>query len=200
MKKLAVIICSAALATGAFAQGVINFVDLTHPVSYTPGGGAAVALPTGQVGGYWFALLTAPLGTTDPASSAWSFSGIYGTNLNAAGLLSGGNGHQITGWVPGTSRAFEVAGWDSSGGPAWNPSWLTTPASRNMLYYGVSMIAGGAAGGVDPVTGATIPPLNIFGAAPSINGGWTLQSVPEPATMALAGLGAAALLIFRRRK
>jgi len=30
--------------------------------------------------------------------------------------------------------------------------------------------------------------------------GFTIQPIPEPATMALAGLGAAALLIFRRRK
>jgi hypothetical protein len=204
MKKLAAILCLAALTTCAFAQGTINFVNASGPqVRYDVNGigtGQPLTsyslLPTGAAGTYYFALLTANLGTTDP--TAFSLA-VYGTNLSAAGILRGAS--SVNGWVTGTSRSFEVAGWDlATGGGTFNSAWLTDPASRPH-YFGMTVIGSGFAGGVDPVTGGPIPALNIFGGngVPTTSA-FVLYQVPEPATMALAGLGAAALLIFRRRK
>ena len=199
MKKLAVTLCFAAVTLGAIAQGTVNFRDLTFPISYRPGGQGtpAVVLPAGAPATYGFAVLTAPLGTTD--TTQFVFSGIQGTNRNNAGLLDGPQGAAITGWVPGTSRSFIVVGWsDHATYPNFNPAWLTAPP---MNYFGESMIGSGFAGGVDPVTGGPIPALNVFAAGgTAISQGFVLEQVPEPATFALAGLGAAALLIFRRRK
>jgi hypothetical protein len=48
-------------------------------------------------------------------------------------------------------------------------------------------------------TGVATPPA-VFGAGAGQISGFTITSVPEPSTIALGGLGAAALLLFRRRK
>ena len=57
--------------------------------------------------------------------------------------------------------------------------------------------------------GTANPGVAVFGIAPIANVGLPIQSVgtqlyalpvPEPGTMALAGLGGLALLLFRRRK
>src|SRR6185369_3556722 len=84
-------------------------------------------MPPSNVSLFYFALLTAPLGTTD--STAFTFAGIYATNSAATtgGRLQGGSnlGVGVAGWTPGTSRSFEVAGWSASMGPTWNPAWLT---------------------------------------------------------------------------
>jgi hypothetical protein len=96
---------------------------------------------------------------------------------------------------------FEVAGWSASLGHDFNNSWVLADGSANPAitgagFFGVSTINSGIAGG-----GAqSLPPQPIFGSigVPGFNLGPV--GVPEPSTMALAGLGAAALLIFRRRK
>jgi len=197
MKKLAAILCLAVLATGAFAQGLVKFSNNGSTlVSFGPQGAGAATTPGPT---FYYCLLTAPLGTTDP--TAFTFAGIYATNTTSTtgGRLQGGSnlGVTVAGWAAGTSRSFEVAGWSIDGGTAWNSAWLTAPSG--MSYFGLSGIGQGIAGGTDS-NGGSIPALAVFGAAPSITSGFTVTPVPEPGTMALAGLGAAALLIFRRRK
>jgi len=96
---------------------------------------------------------------------------------------------------------YELAGWSSAGGATtFNAAWVksdgTAAASGLPSLFGVSPIGSGVAGG-----GAqSLPTLQLFGGASGIQSGFTLTGVPEPTSMALAGLGAAALLIFRRRK
>jgi len=194
MKKLAAILCFSAVAMGAFAQGTVSFLNTASTlISYAPSSGTAV-LPSGAPGTYIFGLLTGPLGSTDPAS--FTFTGLYGTNLTQAGVVFGGAGRSANGWATGADQSYIIAGWSVDNGYLWNDAWRTTlPGSG---YFGFSTVAHGVAGG--PSGGGAIPPLNLFGGAPSLTQGFVLQPVPEPATMALAGLGAAALLIFRRRK
>jgi hypothetical protein len=44
---------------------------------------------------------------------------VYGTNLNVPGIIRGGS--VVPGWATGTSRSFEVAGWDfATGGATFN--------------------------------------------------------------------------------
>lgn len=203
MKKLAVTLCLAALATSTFAQGLVKFSNTAATlVSYGPQGGASSVMPNSASGTYYFGLLIAPAGTTDPL--AFSFASLYATNSAATtgGRFQGGlsTGVAVPGWAGGETRAYEIAGWSSDLGATFQSSWLTTAFQQSHAgFFGFSGIGTGFAGGTDSL-GNSLPPLVLIGASPAIGSGWTLTSVPEPTTMALAGLGAAALMIFRRRK
>jgi hypothetical protein len=197
MKKLAAMLCLSAMTTGAFAQGLINFNNSpTTLLSANIGGN--VATLSGASGTYLFGLLTSAA-----ATGPFTFASVYGTNLvnTSGGRFTGGNGVAVTGWAPGVTMFYEIAGWASAGGnttfkPAWVNANGTAASSGLPSLFGVSAIASGAAGGGPNA----LPPLPLFGGASGLTSGFTLVGVPEPTSMALAGLGAAALLIFRRRK
>jgi len=202
MKKLAAMLCLSAVATGAFAQGIINFgnsattlISVKDPVTGNVGN------MSGAAGSYYFGLLVAAPGTTDP--TAFTFTGNYSTNSGAAAGRFVLNGAQVpsASWGPGVSKAYEIAGWSSALGATFQPAWLTQWAAKSGPLggvFGVSTIGTGAAGGTD-ASGNSIPPYPLFGGT-GLTSGFLLQAVPEPSSLALAGLGAAALLIFRRRK
>jgi hypothetical protein len=89
MKKLAAILCLSALTTGAFAQGLVTFANSPATlISATVAGNSANI--SGAAGSYYFGLLTAAAGTTDPTK--FTFAGAYGTNINTAagGRFTGG--------------------------------------------------------------------------------------------------------------
>lgn len=195
MKKLAVILCLSALATGAFAQGLVNFFN--NPSTLISAGGTVTPAVANS---YYFALLTAPVGSTDP--QAFTYSGVTGAHQASAGRFFGGNGVAVAGWVAGTDRAFRVVGWSADNGATFNPAWIAAGsfggyAGTPTGFFGVSAIGpvGTAGGGPQ-----SLPNLNVFGGAQGLAAGFNLVIVPEPSSLALAGLGAAALLIFRRRK
>lgn len=217
MKKLATILCAGALATGAFAQGTVTFLNGSYALVSTNataiGGGSGPTATAAQ--GFYYALFTAASTVTSVSPSGaelyatnggWTFTGLYATNIPAAGRLSGGSGvATITGWQPGATNSFCVAGWSSSLGHDWatvaneyNSAWAGVSG-----FFGVSAVAFGAAGG-----GASGNPafplwsLAANGQGTPLSTGLSMSpvTVPEPATLALAGLGTAALLIFRRRR
>lgn len=196
MKKLVLTLSLAVLTTGAFAQGLINF--LNQPATLFTIEGTAQAAPGGT---YRFALFTAPVGTVDANAFALAGGGVYATNQAAAGRLFGGNGLQVAGWAPGQTLAFLVRGWSASAGTTW------AEASAHLVggvwtgpgFYGQSAISPSAvAGGFDGV--GNLPNLNLFGGSQGLTGLNLTPAVPEPSSMVLAGLGAASLLLFRRRK
>jgi len=190
-------LCLSAMTTGAFAQGLINFNNSpTTLISAKIGGN--VATLSGASGTYLFGLLTSAAQT-----GPFTFASVYGTNLvnTSGGRFTGGNGVAVTGWAPGATMFYEIAAWDvATGGASFKSAWVNangTAASSGLpSLFGLSAIASGAAGGGPNA----LPPLPLFGGASGLTSGFTLQGVPEPTSMALAGLGAAALLIFRRRK
>jgi len=189
MKKLAAILCLSALTTGAFAQGVVNFANSASTLVTATINGSTASIAGSATATYYFALLT---GNT--ATGPFTFSGNYATNSVAAGRFVE-NGVTVNGWAAGTTKFYEIAGWSSSLGASWTPGWQVQPPAG---LFGISAIGSGTAGGTD-ANGNAIPPLPLFGGS-GITSGFNLTSVPEPTSMALAGLGAAALLIFRRRK
>jgi hypothetical protein len=189
MKKLAAILCLSALSTGAFAQGLINFFNNANTLVSAGASAQTATAISGAPGSFYFELLTSPVGANTFTSAS-----VMGTNQAVAGRFFGGSSIAVAGWAAGAARDFKVAGWSSSLGTAFNPAWLTTLPTG----FGLSALGTGQAGG-STATG-TLPNLNIFGGATGIQNGFFLQTVPEPSSMALAGLGAAALLIFRRRK
>jgi hypothetical protein len=195
MKKLALTLCLAALTTGAFAQGLVNFNN--NATTLVSAGGATT--PT-TAGAYYYGLFTAPLGTTD--YNAFTFAGLYGTNQATAGRFSGGVNQPITGWAPGTSRSFYVLGWSAEYGRDAQGALSILNAGFGPVpgFAGHSIIASGVGGGFDGT--ANLPALALFTTL-TINQGWNMAAIPvipEPTSFALAGFGAAALLIFRRRK
>jgi len=197
MKKLAAILCLSALTTGAFAQGLVNFFNNgTTLASFGPNGAGAAT--TGAAGSYYFGLLTSATG----AAGSFQFANVYATNQAVAGRFFGGASVTVAGWAAGATMSYEIAGWSQSLGTTFNPNWLTGNFGAASGFFGLSGVGSGQAGG-STATG-TLPNFNLFGGT-GLTSGFNMAPTggvvtPEPTSMALAGLGAAALLIFRRRK
>jgi len=170
--------------------------------------GLAGASTTGQL--YYYALLissatTAP--TTTKASltdGAWANSGVLGQNYVSAGsAATPGNagGTTATGWASGATDFVTIVGWSSSLGTTWTTveAELASGDWAANGFFGVSGVGSVTAGG------GTAPAAAIWGNSGVPSGSLTLDSVspvvvPEPTTMALAGLGSLSLFLFRRRK
>jgi hypothetical protein len=199
MKKLAAILCLSALTTGAFGQGLVTFLNTSTTLSSATVNGTSAAT-SGAPGAYFYALLLAPAGTTDPKAFTFPVGGLYATNIAAAGRFNGGANLTAAGWAAGTSMSYEIAIWSSSLGHDFVPGWLQGQFGTASGVFGLSSIATGISGGAGSPAS---PAYNLFGGATGISTGFNANptgAVPEPTSMALAGLGAAALLIFRRRK
>lgn len=109
--------------------------------------------------------------------------------------ITGSNGGETDAWL-------QVKAWSASFGTDWVAAQTSFNSGAATTYYGVSKIANITLG-----LGATAGPgANIWGAGSSTTGtvipafDVLLPNVPEPSSFALAGLGAAAMMIFRRRK
>jgi hypothetical protein len=201
MKKLAAILCLSALTTGAFAQGLVTFLNNSSTLSSATVNGTSAAT-SGAPGAYFYALLLAPAGTTDPKAFSFPAGGLYATNISAAGRFNGGANLAAAGWAAGASMSYEVAIWSASLGHDWQAGWLQGNFGTASGVFGLSAIATGISGGAGSPAS---PAYNLFGGATGISTGFNASPtggapIPEPTSMALAGLGAAALLIFRRRK
>jgi|ERR1017187_857464 hypothetical protein len=225
MKKLTLIAAMSALAFGAFAQGTIVANNSGTTLFQTNGAAAG-----GAVGSFYFALLTGGEYTgSNPSTqlssllSTWTFTGVIGTNTATAGRLSSGSGLGVTmlsqaNWPVYQTNSFIEIGWSSSLGTSFSAissNIVFAVANGNVWstagFFGISAVGDQTAGGTDPNTLATVPAPNIFGAAANgvggINqiqgGGFNMLAVtatPEPGTLALAALGGASLLMFRRKK
>lgn len=120
-----------------------------------------------------------PVGTTPQP--------INGTGPTVAGYIQGG---VIAGGIPGYTTgpvSFEILAWVASGNGAGGGTWGTS------LYQGSYTW-------VD-----SIPAPNVGASSPAaffsaLTGNAVLNPVPEPTTLALAGLGGLASLVAFRRK
>jgi len=202
----------------SYAQGTVNFsagaTSSTRIWTNSVPGGPS----TGQISGagnYFFALFVAPtsIGTNysltsrleDPTFYGFQLVnspvGTYGTNTAAVGRMNGNpttDGTPVAGYAPGPSATFVVVGWSGNiAGPDWN-------AFRPWLNFGMVKGWAGHSSVAEAVQlgGGLIPQGTIFGGAAGQASafGLTIPITPEPSAFALAGLGAAALVIFRRRK
>lgn len=90
--------------------------------------------------------------------------------------------------APGTTVWLQLRVWNASAGS----DWATAMASPNLTEFGTSEIESHILGGVPPFPNPPIP-------VPQFNDFENFSLIPEPATMALAGLGIVSLWIFRRR-
>lgn len=208
MKKILFTSLFAIAAIASFAQGTIaigNGITATRFPIYGP----QLADPTVSVVGN--GNLSAPTGSTvftggllsgtryviefwAGPSSATDFSGLtlvtsttFRTAANAAALPNGITttiSGSIPGVLAGSTAKLAVRVWDTQGATSF----------ANALVKGQgALFTSGPLGGTAPDNSVFLPP-NWVGQS------FSLVAVPEPSSMALAGLGAASLLIFRRRK
>jgi len=210
MKKTLLTLVATGLAVSAMAQGTVNFVNYVEGASgitfmqliYGPNGNSASVsgssaadVPSGttvytgaplQGPTYTAQLWGGPAGTAEGSLVLVTSTTFYDASSGApAGLFIGVNGI-VPGVLPGQNAAFQVRVWDTQTGAAFATAGTKGQSS---VFASPAVLGGSDAGG------------NIF-FAPDTTGwaSFNLVPVPEPSTFALAGLGAAALLIFRRRK
>jgi len=222
MKKTLILatIVSTALAGSAIAQGTFGFVasSTTGKISYSLDGSTIAAsaptgnpsqipLPGGGTGALTVAFYTAPNGTVltlaggDPNfTTAWTEAalvihqitpqaGLISTTTVTASANSGAAGGNVE---------LEVVGWTGTA-----TSFAAAIASGGDIGFSGSALSGGSLGWSQATGNATITPATTPGSLATGAGGYAglvLAPVPEPTTIALGGLGAAALLMFRRRK
>jgi PEP-CTERM motif len=215
MKKLIITgaACSA-MALSGYAQGFINFQNAittqfyfnstaatANKVSSASIESQAAALPlqytsTGvvDVGLFWS---TAAFTDSAQATLAETV-----TMSATAGTLAGTASLGLTGTAPNQQVYVQVFAWDST--YATPDAALAAGAYFGASSAGQTPAVYGTIGAAQLVTlgaGAPAPAGVVFGtSAPFFPRTVLLQNTPEPATIALGGLGAAALLLFRRRK
>jgi hypothetical protein len=201
MKKYLSVLAVAAMAvyaTSAFGQGTVVFNNGTGLVKQWTAADnqTLINVPKGggQVQLYWAAQGTAYVPWQGSLSSAawqllnpgWKMENAIGFTTPAAGKFTGGT-LTLNPLNAGAAIDYVVVGWTGN-----YASFDAALAANSMANVSLKFTSG---------TGnpTTTPPGTATPIADSF-GGMTLQPVPEPSTFALAGLGAAALLIFRRRK
>lgn len=218
MKKTVLTLSLVALGAGyAFAQGSLTWGNQFGTTFYAPVYGVSPTAPTVQVQGqsavgrpagttvydggtlqgtgFTLGFFWAPAGTTDPNAFQLLDTMNFRTASTATALpgglgsVVGGKGVTITGHDAGTSIAYQLRAWDNKGGTVndWAGALL---GAHGMSTIGtIQALAGTSADGTLflPTQTTGITSFNLVGI------------VPEPTSFALLGLGAAAMLIFRRR-
>jgi len=206
MKKLLIIAACAVTAVSGFAQGTVAFQNTAASAIYLGSSASAsnkvtsAALSTGgviDVGLFWS---TSQFNTI----AGGTLAGIQ-TIGTTAGLTAGTQVFALSGTAANDVDFIQVFAWDSSygNGAAGAEAALAAGGAFGAFSAGNLNAAYGTIGAAYTVTlGATAGPgTPIFGPTGPIGKDIVLTSiVPEPATLAIGGLGAAAMLLFRRRK
>lgn len=180
MKKALLTLACVMAAVSAFAQGQINFGNRVP--------GSVEAKITDAAGnglsgtGFSAQLWAGPAGASESQLVPVPNSLVSFRTGAAAGYITSG-AVTVPGIAVGSTGVFQVRAWDNAGGTI--TSW---EAASNK---GASALITSAALGGVPASGPPVTPPDLVGLQPF--------SIPEPSTIALGVLGAAALL-FRRRK
>jgi len=219
MKKIILTtLITGAAAASVFAQGTVSFKNgVGTPFKGSPDGVTS-------------AVLTKGVGTPAPAVNGIFgnvtvdiFSAVTGTSLSTE-LGGAQDATSVIAALTGPSTPWSLSATQLGttaylGSGVWTTTTITlaantsatTPVELEVIAFtgtlqsptsfgfAGSTFSGGSEGWVQGTGGGIAQPVAIVTGAGGFNG-LTLEPVPEPTTMALGGLGAAALLLFRRRK
>jgi hypothetical protein len=209
---IAAILGVAGSVATTYGQGIVQFNNyISHsfnPVVQT--GGANVDLPTVEVA-LFYVLGNATGDTTSAfltAAGSPVSTGFIDTTLNTLGSYGGtGPGGYydsstvatLASWTTSQTATFMVEAWNTAAGGTfttqgnlagtsalWTEVVDSGYASSTLTGYGIIPTSLGA------------PSEPMFTGMPTLT--MALNPVPEPTTLALAGLGGAALLALRRKK
>jgi xanthosine utilization system XapX-like protein len=218
MKRLLGTLAICAVTASAFAQGTVTLGNQTGLIKQWTSAADPTLISVPKSGGY-VELIAAPTGTAlvNPlftAAGTFNYSSLSGfltanpgwlgalgpnsgTTANpalialGAGLINGGT-FTINNVAAGAPAQYLLIGWT---GAFTTADAAMTAWNAGQAMFGESSIFTTTATG-NPGTTPPGTPINLK----TTFGGMTLMPVvPEPATFALAGLGLAALLVFRRR-
>jgi hypothetical protein len=219
MKKLVLTTVASLACLAAFAQGRISFqTDSLHLVYYDPSeslGGSAPSATNMPPGANLVADLY--MGTSSSTLFLYSTTTFGATSGKWNTLNVQANANATTGAtaIPGGTTVFVFAQIRDSAFPAPN-TWTPGSGPVDTTWYGGS----GEFSFILGTSTLAYPPMYAPGA--SLGGGFSTWAqgtypmdfvsagfrgaimvgtiVPEPSSFALAGLGAAAMVLFRRRK
>jgi hypothetical protein len=208
MKKLVGILAISALASAAFAQGLVGFINntagyVTQWTSSTdptlirvPAGGGMVELLTapsgtafnslGTLGASGYVLNYPTLEAFLGANPGWADMATVGFTTPAAGRFNGGTVTLQTAIAGNANAEYVIIGWTGTAA-----TFDLAMGTANTMFGSGPMLTTTTGSGATPPTPATLLSATFTG--------MTLAPIPEPATFALAGLGLAALVAFRRR-
>jgi hypothetical protein len=181
MKKLLVTLAAVLVSVSAFAQGSVSFSNRTS------GGDWKVALSDGTAAGLSASPIAVNIFLADASGTAPTGTSLGSTTFRttpaaAAFFVTSIDEIDVTGLAPGSSSQKFVAQFTGA-----NIQTTTVP-----LVINPNAPAGG---GTPPAPPGELLPAN----AALLGSTLTLPSVPEPSTIALGVLGAAALLLRRRK-
>jgi hypothetical protein len=206
MKKLITIPAAMLVCAGAYAQGQLAYsnngstrvmqtvggvtsisaastssgVEIELFYQLDSGGAAPAAITSSGVLGNWEATQTTIIQAI-PGGGEFN-----GPILNLADINVGNTGAGQTVWI-------DIVGWNNS------QTSLANAVAGGSSLFGSSAVFAQVTGNPNALPQPTAyGPLTT--ANPGAFTGLTLNPVPEPTTIALGGIGAAALLAFRRRK
>lgn len=183
-------------------------------VNGTSGNTASTALGGGV---YYYELLTSSGLSSVPTTlsqfgsnlaTSWVDTGLSMTNGNAANgravQINAVQNATANNWASGATQNIIMVGWSSNLGTTWTAALASLLAGGGWsgnAYFGVGQSVGSL------TIASANPGISIFGSnAGQINDTganalvMNLVPVPEPTTIALAGLGGVALLALRRKK
>jgi hypothetical protein len=211
MKKLYLSLALLAVGSLAYGQGTVQFSNGTlTKISTQYKGSSATPVVTATTSGLYNYGLFFGLGQS---TSLTLLTGTIGVNstTGAGYIASSADGKTLvtTLAIPGstvgeTDVYAQVAAWSATYGAdlaGYNASVAAWNADVPGAAYGVSTLRN-----INGLNATAGPGVAIWQGATGTNAKLinafviSVVPVPEPATFALAGLGAAAMLIFRRRK